>query len=38
MLIGLAMIESLCIYALVISLILIYAAPMTGTVTKLLGH
>ena len=38
MLIGLAMIESLCIYALVIALILIYAAPMTGTVTKLLGH
>ncbi|MBS3758401.1 MAG: ATP synthase F0 subunit C [Desulfobacterales bacterium] len=38
MLIGLAMIESLCIYALVISLILIYAAPMTSTVTKILGH
>ncbi len=37
MLIGLAMIESLCIYALVIALILIYAAPMTATVTKLLG-
>jgi F-type H+-transporting ATPase subunit c len=38
MLIGLAMIESLCIYALVISLILIYATPMAETVTKLLGH
>jgi F-type H+-transporting ATPase subunit c len=38
MLIGLAMIESLCIYALVISLILIYATPMAATVTKLLGH
>ncbi len=40
MLIGLAMIESLCIYALVVSLILLYAAPMTKTVTDLLtaGH
>jgi len=38
MLIGLAMIESLCIYALVISLILIYATPMAETVTKLLVH
>ncbi len=38
MLIGLAMIESLCIYALVVSLILIYATPMAGTVTKLLVH
>jgi F-type H+-transporting ATPase subunit c len=37
MLIGLAMIESLCIYALVVSLILIYAAPMTETVTKIVG-
>jgi len=36
MLIGLAMIESLCIYALVIALILIYAAPMTGIVQGLL--
>ncbi len=35
MLIGLAMIESLCIYALVISLIIIYAAPMTKTVTAI---
>jgi F-type H+-transporting ATPase subunit c len=38
MLIGLAMIESLCIYALVVSLILIYAAPMSTTVTSLLGQ
>jgi len=38
MLIGLAMIESLCIYALVIALILIYAAPMTKIATALLGH
>jgi len=38
MLIGLAMIESLCIYALVVSLILIYASPMAETVTKLLVH
>ncbi|MBW1940262.1 MAG: ATP synthase F0 subunit C [Deltaproteobacteria bacterium] len=38
MLIGLAMIESLCIYALVVALILIYATPMAGTVTKLLGQ
>ena len=37
MLIGLAMIESLCIYALVISLILIYAHPQADTITKLLG-
>ncbi len=37
LLIGLAMIESLCIYALVISLILIYASPMAETVTALLG-
>lgn len=37
MLIGLALIESLVIYSLVIALILIYAAPMTATATKLLG-
>jgi F-type H+-transporting ATPase subunit c len=37
MLIGLAMIESLCIYALVISLILIYAYPMATPVAKALG-
>ncbi len=36
LLIGLAMIESLCIYALVVSLILLYAAPMTKTVTTLI--
>jgi F-type H+-transporting ATPase subunit c len=36
MLIGLAMIESLCIYALVVALILIFASPMTVTVTNLL--
>jgi F-type H+-transporting ATPase subunit c len=28
MLVGLAMIESLCIYALVISLVLLYANPL----------
>ena len=38
MILGLAFIESLCIYALVIALILLYAAPMTGTVTKMLGN
>lgn len=38
MLIGLAMIESLCIYALVVALILIYATPMAKTVTAILGH
>ncbi|MCB2187426.1 MAG: ATP synthase F0 subunit C [Deltaproteobacteria bacterium] len=37
MLIGLAMVESLCIYALVISLILLYAYPMAAPVAKLLG-
>lgn len=37
MLIGLAMIESLTIYALVISLILIYAHPQTAAIAKLLG-
>ncbi|MFH1076369.1 MAG: ATP synthase F0 subunit C [Pseudomonadota bacterium] len=37
MLIGLAMIESLCIYALVVSLILIFANPATETVGKVLG-
>ena len=36
MLIGLAMIESLCIYSLVVSLILIYATPMAGIVEGLL--
>ncbi|MBW2568134.1 MAG: ATP synthase F0 subunit C [Deltaproteobacteria bacterium] len=37
MLIGLAMIESLCIYALVISLILIYAHPQAGAIAALFG-
>ena len=37
MLIGLAMIESLCIYALVVALILIYATPMAAPVITLLG-
>ena len=37
MLIGLAMIESLCIYALVVSLILIYAHPQAGAIAGLLG-
>ncbi len=36
MLIGLALIEALAIYCLVISLILIYATPMVDTVTQLL--
>lgn len=36
MLIGLAMIESLCIYTLVIGLILIYANPAAETVTKMI--
>lgn len=35
MLIGLAMIESLCIYVLVISLILIYAHPQAGAIAAL---
>ncbi len=38
MLIGLAMIESLAIYALVISLIIIYATPWADTIQGLLGH
>ena len=37
MLIGLALIESLCIYALVICLILLYAYPGVASVTKFLG-
>ena len=37
MIIGLALIESLCIYALVISLILIYAHPQAEAIAKLLG-
>ena len=38
MLIGLAMIESLCIYALVVALILIYAHPQADAIAGLLGH
>ena len=37
MLIGLAMIESLCIYALVVALILLYAYPMAAPLAKLIG-
>jgi F-type H+-transporting ATPase subunit c len=37
MLIGLAMIESLAIYALVISLILIYANPVSTMIQKFVG-
>jgi F-type H+-transporting ATPase subunit c len=37
MIIGLAMIESLCIYALVIALILLYAYPMSDPIAKLVG-
>jgi len=37
MLIGLALIESLCIYALVVALILIYANPMAGKVAAFIG-
>lgn len=35
--IGLAMIESLCIYALVVALILIYAHPQAAAIAKLLA-
>jgi len=37
MIIGLALIESLCIYSLVVSLILIYAFPFNDTLLKLIG-
>jgi F-type H+-transporting ATPase subunit c len=37
MLIGLAMIESLAIYALVVSLILIYANPVSTMIQKFVG-
>ena len=37
MLIGLAMIESLCIYALVVSLILLFLDPFSADVLGLLG-
>ncbi len=39
LLIGLAMIESLCIYALVVSLILMYAHPaLKGAIAAMGGH
>ena len=38
MLIGLAMVESLCIYALVIALILIYAHPQSKMIAALFGQ
>jgi F-type H+-transporting ATPase subunit c len=38
MLIGLALIESLCIYALVVSLILIFAHPQAGAIAALFAH
>ena len=38
MLIGLAMIESLCIYALVVALILIYAHPQASAIAALFTH
>jgi len=38
MMIGLAMIESLCIYALVVSLILIYAHPQAAAIAGLFAH
>ena len=37
MLIGLAMIESLCIYTLVVALILIYAHPQAAAIAGLFG-
>mgnify|MGYP005843271725 CR=1 FL=1 len=37
MLIGLAMIESLCIYALVVALIILYAYPMAKPIANALG-
>jgi len=37
MIIGLAMIESLCIYALVISLILLFAYPMSAPIKAMVG-
>ena len=38
LLIGLAMIESLCIYALVVALILMYAHPGVSKVVETLAH
>ena len=37
MLIGLALIESLCIYALVVALIIIFAHPYAGSIAGLLA-
>jgi F-type H+-transporting ATPase subunit c len=37
MLIGLAMVESLCIYSLVVALILIYAHPQATAIAALFG-
>jgi F-type H+-transporting ATPase subunit c len=38
MLIGLALIESLCIYTLVVALILIFAHPQAAAIASLFGH
>jgi len=38
LLIGLALIESLCIYALVVALILIFAHPQAGAIAGLFAH
>jgi len=37
MIIGLALIESLCIYALVVALIIIYAIPYSGAITTIIS-
>jgi F-type H+-transporting ATPase subunit c len=37
MIIGLALIESLCIYALVVALILIFAHPQAAAIAKIFG-
>jgi F-type H+-transporting ATPase subunit c len=38
MIIGLALIESLCIYALVVALILIFAHPQAGAIAALFAQ
>jgi len=38
LLIGIAMVESLVIYTLVIALILIYAHPQSAAIAKLFSH
>ena len=38
MIIGLALIESLCIYALVVALILIFAHPQAASIAALFAH